>query len=231
MKTIGLIGGMGWQSSKLYYEYINQQTNALLGRSHIAKSIMVTVDFDEIEQLTVKGDWEAIGAIMKKSAQQLERAGADIVVLCTNLIHLVSDYIKENVNIPFLHIAEATGEKIQAQGLKKVALLGTKFTMEMDFYTKILKEVYGVEVVIPEEADRQIIHTMIYTELLKGQFSESSKQTIKDIIIKLQKQGAQGVVMACTELSILVPDGEVTLPTFDTGKIHAHKAVAWANER
>ncbi len=228
MKTIGLIGGMSWESSKLYYEFINTQAKEILGGSHSAKCIMVSVDFAEIERLTFKGDWEAIGELMKRAAQQLERAGADIILLCTNTIHLVCQYVSKNVSIPFMHIATTTGEAIQKLGLKKVALLGTKFTMEKDFYTKKLKNDFGLNILIPDINGRQVVHDIIYQELVKGQFTNFSKQKIIEIIKKLQNQGAEGVVLACTELPILISPIDVGIPIFDTGKIHAHKAIEWS---
>lgn len=228
MKTIGLIGGMSWESSKLYYEFLNTKAKEVLGNSHSAKCIMVSVDFADIERLTFKGDWEAIGELMKQSAQQLERAGAEIILLCSNTIHLVSHYISENVNIPFLHIATTTGESIKKTGLKKVALLGTKFTMEKEFYTKTLVNDFGLEVLIPNTNDRQVVHDVIYDELVKGQFTNSSKQKIIEIIKELQNQGAEGIILGCTELPILISEFDVDIPIFDTGKIHAYKAIEWS---
>ncbi|AXT49714.1 aspartate/glutamate racemase family protein [Aquimarina sp. BL5] len=228
MKTIGLIGGMSWESSKLYYEFLNTKAKDLLGGSHSAKCVMVSVDFAEIERLTFKGDWDAIGILMKHAAQQLERAGADIILLCTNTIHLVSHYISENVSIPFMHIAATTGESIKKIGLKKVALLGTKFTMEKDFYTKSLINDFGLDVLIPDEHDRQVVHDIIYNELVKGQFTNTSKQTVIEIVKELQNQGAQGVILGCTELPILISELDVAIPIFDTGKIHAYEAIEWS---
>ena len=228
MKTIGLIGGMSWESSKLYYEFLNTQIKEILGGSHSAKCVMVSVDFAEIERLTFQGDWDAIGELMKEAAQQLERAGADIILLCTNTIHLVSHYISNNVNIPFLHIATTTGEAIKRKGLKKVALLGTKFTMEKDFYTKTLVNDFGIEVIIPDTSGRKVIHDIIYNELVKEQFTDSSKQEIIEIIKQLQSQGAEGVILGCTELPILISELDVDIPIFDTGKIHAFEAVDWS---
>ncbi len=226
-KTIGLIGGMSWESSKLYYEFLNTKAKDILGGSHSAKCIMVSVDFADIERLTIKGDWDAIGELMKQSAQQLEMAGADIILLCTNTIHLVSHYISENVSIPFMHIATTTGESIKNKGLKKVALLGTKVTMEKDFYTKILVNDFELEVIIPETKDRQVVHDIIYNELVKGHFTNVSKQEIINIIKELQNQGAQGVILGCTELPILISELDIEIPIFDTGKIHAYKALEW----
>ncbi|WP_106794233.1 aspartate/glutamate racemase family protein [Aquimarina sp. Aq78] len=228
MKTIGLIGGMSWESSKLYYEFLNTKAKDILGGSHSAKCIMVSVDFADIERLTFKGDWNAIGELMKRAAQQLESAGADIILLCTNTIHLVSHYISKNVSIPFMHIARTTGESIQSLGLKKVALLGTKFTMEKDFYTKTLINDFGLEIFIPDTSDRQVVHDIIYNELVKGQFTYASKQKVIEVIKELQKQGAQGIILGCTELPILISELDVTIPIFDTGKIHAHKAIEWS---
>jgi len=228
MKTIGLIGGMSWESSKLYYEFLNTKVKEVLGSSHSAKCIMVSVDFADIERLTFNGDWEAIGELMKEAAQQLERAGADIILLCTNTIHLVSHYITDNVDIPFMHIANTIGESIKLLELEKVALLGTKFTMEKEFYTATLINDFGLEVLIPETTDREVIQDIIYNELVKGEFNNSSKQTLIQIIKKLQNQGAQGVILGCTELPILISTSDVDIPTFDTGKIHAHRAIEWS---
>jgi len=228
MKTLGLIGGMSWESSKRYYEFLNTKVKDTLGGSHSAKCIMVSVDFAQIEALTFKGDWEAIGKLMIQAAQQLERAGADLILLCTNTIHIVSPYISENVNIPFLHIATTTGEAIKELGLKRVALLGTKFTMERTFYSNTLINDFGLEISIPESNERQVIHDIIYNELVKGQFTTGSKQKIIEIIKKLQSRGAQGVILGCTELPILISKSDIYIPIFDTGKIHAHSAVEWS---
>jgi len=228
MKTIGLIGGMSWESSKLYYEFLNTKAKDVLGGSHSAKCIMVSVDFAEIEKLTFEGNWEAIGELMKLAAQQLEQAGADIILLCTNTIHLVSHYISENVRIPFLHIATTTGESIQKIGLKKVALLGTKFTMEKDFYTKTLIDDFGLDILIPDTNNRQVVHDIIFNELVKGKFTNHSKQAIVKIIEELQHQGAEGVILGCTELPILISTSDVEIPIFDTGKIHAYAAMEWS---
>lgn len=230
MKTIGMIGGMSWESSKFYYEFVNTRVKEVLGGSHSAKCIMVSVDFAKIEELTFAGKWDEMGEMMADCARQLERGGADIIILCTNTIHLVSDYITNATKIPFLHIAEATGKAITSLQMKKVALLGTRFTMEKDFYTKMLTKKFGLDVVIPEEDERQIIHDIIYKELVLGQFKDSSKEQCLAIIQRLQSEGTEGIIMGCTELPILIPDSEVAIPTFNTGKIHAHAAVDWAVE-
>lgn len=231
MKVIGLIGGMSWESSKMYYEFINKKIKEIVGGSHSCKSIMVSVDLGDIEKFTFENKWDQIGDMMATSAKQLENAGADIILLCTNTIHMVSDAIVREVDIPFLHIAEATGEEIKNKQLKKVGLLGTKFTMEKDFYTRVLEQKYNVEVVIPPDSERQIVHDIIYSELVRGVFTETSKEKCKQIIRNLEKEGAEGVILGCTELPLLISDIDVPIPTFDTGKIHAHKAVEWAIEK
>lgn len=228
MKTIGLIGGMSWESSKIYYEYTNSIVKERLGGSHSAKSIMTSVDFSEIEELTFQGNWNKIGDLMANHAVKLEKAGADMTLLCTNTIHLVSDRITQSTAIPFLHIADAAGEAIQATGLKKVALLGTKFTMEKDFYTKILQDKYHLEVIIPSEEERQTVHSIIYDELVKGKFAEASKQVCIQIIENLITKGAEGVILGCTELPLLISESDVAIPTFNTTLIHAQKAVDFA---
>ncbi|TMU55298.1 aspartate/glutamate racemase family protein [Flagellimonas algicola] len=228
MKTIGLIGGMSWESSKIYYEHINTMVKEKLGGSHSAKSVLTSVDFDEIKRNSFSGDWDKIGDLMAVQAGKLEKAGADFIILCTNLIHLVSDSIVNAVSIPFLHIGRATGEAIQSKGLKKVALLGTQFTMEKDFYTKILEEEFGLEVLIPELKDRETLQSMIYDELVQGVFTQEAKEKCLDIIKKMEAQGAEGIILGCTELPILIPSDEVDVPTFDTTKIHAQKAVDFA---
>jgi len=228
MKTIGMIGGMSWESSKVYYEYSNQITKDRMGSSHSAKSIMHTVDFAEIEKYTFEGDWNKIGALMADHAVKLENSGAEMILLCTNTIHLVSDHIVNSTTVPFLHIADATGQAIQEKGFTKIALLGTKFTMEKDFYSKILKEIYHLEVIIPDEKDRNTIHDIIYKELVRGEFKESSKSICIDIIEKLKNQGAEGVILGCTELPILIEASELSIPSFNTTKIHVEKAIDFA---
>ncbi len=225
MKTIGLIGGMSWESSKVYYEYLNRMVNERLGGSHSAKILMSSVDFAEIEKLSFAGDWDAIGAIMAEHAKKLETAGAEMVMLGTNTIHLVSDFITQAIDLPFVHIATTTGEAIQKKGLKRVGLLGTKFTMEKDFYTKILEIDFGLEIVVPSEEERQLLQDIIYNELVKGIFAEASKDKCLGIIKKLKQSGAEGIVLGCTELPLLIPGNEVDLPTFDTTKIHSQKSV------
>lgn len=228
MKTIGLIGGMSWESSAVYYNIINRKVREILGGFHCAKSVMVTVEFDEIQTLQHAEDWKALEKIMIKSAKQLEAAGADFVILCTNTMHLCSPAIIENISIPFLHIAEATGMKIAEMGLKKVALLGTKFTMEKDFYKTYIIEHFGIEVIIPLENEREIIHNTIYNELVHGVIKDESRLKFQQTIGNLEKRGAEGVILGCTEIPLLISKSDVGIPVFDTTAIHADKAVEWA---
>ena len=228
MKTIGLIGGMSWESSAVYYELINKKVKEILGGFHSCKSIMITVDFAEIEKLQHEGNWSELDKIMADAAKRLELAGADIVVLCTNTMHLCSEAIKQNITIPFLHIAEATAQEIQKNGIKKVALLGTKFTMEKDFYKSILINDFGIEVLIPSKEERKIVHDVIYNELVQGTIKDESREQYKKIIHNLEQQGAEGVILGCTEIPLLISGSDVNIPVFDTTKIHAEKAVEWA---
>ena len=228
MKTIGLIGGMSWESSAVYYELINKKVKQLLGGFHSCKSIMLTVDFAEIEKLQHEGNWAALDKMMADAAKRLEAVGADIVVLCTNTMHLCSEAIKQSISIPFLHIAEATAQEIQKQGIKKVALLGTKFTMEKDFYKSILINDFKIEVLIPSEEEREIVHNVIYNELVQGVIKDESREQYKTIIHNIEHQGAEGVILGCTEIPLLISQADVNIPVFDTTKIHAEKAVEWA---
>jgi len=228
MKTIGLIGGMSWESSKLYYELINQKVKAELGGFHSCKSILYTVQFEEIHRLQGEGNWEKLDQIMANAAQSLVKAGADTILICANTMHLCSEAIIKSVDIPLLHIAEATGQAIQAKGLKKIALLGTKFTMEKDFYKDLLTNKFGIEVLIPSAAERAYIHETIYGELVQGKFETATREGYKKIIGNLEKQGAEGVILGCTEIPLLIAPNDVNIPTFNTTKIHAEQAVAWA---
>ncbi|WP_108804380.1 aspartate/glutamate racemase family protein [Aquimarina sp. Aq107] len=224
MKTIGLIGGMSWESSAVYYELINKKIKDELGGFHSAKSIMVSVDFAEIEKLQRKDDWNGLTKYMIKSAKQLENAGADLIILCTNTMHLCSEEIVKNITIPFLHIADATGKKIKSKGLQKLALLGTKFTMERDFYRTIHKK-YGIDVIIPDVDDRELIHKVIYEELVLGNIQSNSREVYKRIIKDLENKGAEGVILGCTEIPLLIKQEDVDIPIFNTTKIHAERAV------
>lgn len=228
MKTIGLIGGMSWESSIEYYRIINEEARRKLGGLHSAKSVMVSVDFDAIEQLQHAGEWAALTEQMVSAAQQLERGGADFVVLCTNTMHKTAAAIQNSINIPFLHIADATAARIQAYKIGKIGLLGTKFTMEHDFYKGRLEEKFGLEVFVPAEADRQIVHDIIYNELCLGEVRDSSRLEYRRIMADLEAQGAQGIILGCTEITLLVDPEDSSVPQFDTTFIHAETAVSWA---
>lgn len=225
MKTIGLIGGMSWESSIEYYRIINEEARRLLGGLHSAKSIMVTVDFEEIERLQHAEDWDTLTQLMVEAAQQLERGGADFVVLCTNTMHKTAVSIQQHTNIPFHHIADATAQKIQNNHIQKIGLLGTKFTMEHDFYKGRLVENFGLDVITPHSADRQIVHDIIYQELCLGQIQDASRLEYRRIMADLVAQGAQGIILGCTEITLLVDQSDSTVPLFDTTQIHAETAV------
>ena len=230
MKVIGLIGGMSWESSLVYYRIVNEKTKALLGGLSSCKCLMYSVDFAEIEILQHKGEWEKLDSLMADAAKKLYQGGAELIVLCTNTMHLCSDAIIAATPIPFLHIADAAGQKIATKGLTKVGLLGTRFTMEKDFYKKALSDKYGIETIIPNENDRAQIHRIIYEELVLGKINPSSREIYKKIIKKLQNDGAEGVILGCTEIPLLITQEDVEIPIFDTTTIHAESAVEWAIE-
>jgi aspartate racemase len=228
MKTIGLIGGMSWESSLEYYRLINEFTKAKMGGFSSSKSLMYSVDFAEIETLQHQGNWKKLNELMADAATKLYKGGAELIVLCTNTMHLCSDAIKNAVPIPFLHIAEATGKAIKAQNLKKVGLLGTQFTMEKDFYKAVLKEQFGIETLIPNDEEREQVHQIIYEELVLGKIKNHSREVYKNIINNLAKNGAEGVILGCTEIPLLIKEKDVAIPIFDTTTIHAQAAVKWA---
>ena len=225
MKTIGLIGGMSWESSACYYRLINEATKRRLGGHHSARSVMYTVDFAEVEEMQQAGDWDRAGHMLGNAARNLERGGADMIVLCTNTMHLVSDQIADAVEIPFLHIADATAEAIKARHVGAVGLLGTRFTMEKDFYRARLTDVHGLRVIVPEEPDRTTVHDVIYNELVHGRIERSSHAALTRVIDALIEGGAEGVVLGCTELGLLIGEDDVSVPLFDTTRIHAEHAV------
>ena len=228
MKTIGLIGGMSWESSVEYYRIINETVREKLGGLHSAKSVMYSVDFSEIDALQHQGKWEAASERMIAAARYVEAGGADFVIICTNTMHKMADDVQESITIPLLHIADATGEKIRAQGLKKIGLLGTKFTMEEDFYKGRLAEQHGLAVIIPTEGQRETVHSVIYDELCLGEIQPSSKRRYLDIMNSLVSEGAEGIILGCTEIGLLMDDGDTRVPLFDTTKIHAVAAVEYA---
>ena len=225
MKTIGLIGGMSWESSAIYYRIINKTVSKRLGGTHSAKSIMISVDFEEVEKMQINDEWSHLRGLMKDIAVTLEMAGADVIVICTNTMHKVADGIENAVNIPLLHIADPTAESIKSMGLKKVGLLGTKYTMEHDFYKGRLEEKHGLEVLIPEEADRDIVHNIIFQELVQGHIKPSSREKFQRIINLLELQGAEGIILGCTEIGLLIGEEHTDIPVFDTTLLHALAAV------
>jgi aspartate racemase len=228
MKTIGLIGGMSWESSLEYYRIINEQIKEKLGGLHSAKSLMYSVDFDEIEKLQHQGNWDEATKLMIDAAQKLEKGGADFVVICTNTMHKMAEAVQSNIKIPLLHIADATAEKIKTAGLKKIGLLGTKFTMEEDFYKGRLINKYGLEVVIPNDQDRQIVHDVIYDELCLSEINQSSKDQFIRIIKNLVDSGAEAVILGCTEIPLLIQQKDIEVLLFDTTRIHAESAVEFS---
>lgn len=230
MKTIGLIGGMSWESSLEYYRIINEEVKKQVGGLHSAKSLMYSVDFAEIEQLQHNGEWDKATQLMVDAAKNLEKGGADFVIICTNTMHKMAKAVEEAISIPLLHIADPTAEAIKTQNLTKVALLGTKYTMEQDFYKGRLIDNFGLGVIVPDDADRQIIHDVIYDELCLGSIRIESKKKFMEIIEKLQKDGAQGVILGCTEVGLLIKQEDVTIPVFDTTLVHAVAAVNLALE-
>ncbi|MBN2614050.1 MAG: aspartate/glutamate racemase family protein [Bacteroidales bacterium] len=231
MKTIGIIGGMSWESSKVYYDIINQKTKELLGGGHSCPSILYSVDFAEIEKLQHENNWKELDHRMAQAAVNLEKAGADLIVLATNTMHLCSEAICSSISIPFLHIAEATGKEMIKQDIRKAALLGTKFTMERDFYKRVLMDQFGIEVVVPDEKDRQSVHDIIYGELVQGVVRDASREKYTAIISKLEHAGAEGVILGCTEIPLLISDSDVEIPVFDTTRIHAEQAVEMALDK
>jgi aspartate racemase len=228
MKTIGMIGGMSWESSAEYYRIINEEVHKRLGGVHSAKSLMLSVDFAEIEEQQRQGQWAEATQAMVDAALALERGGADFVVICTNTMHKMADEVQHALHIPLLHIADAAAAEIQKRGLKKIGLLGTRFTMEEAFYKDRLSEKFGLQVVIPDAADREIVHRVIYDELVIGKIVPQSKAEYLRIIADLQAQGCQGIILGCTEIGLLVQQADCSLPLFDTTLLHALAAVDFA---
>jgi len=223
MKTIGLIGGMSWESTVTYYQLINETVKKELGGLHSAKILLYSVDFAEIEEYQAKGEWDKSALVLSQVAENLEKAGADFIVICTNTMHKVAPQIQERIRIPILHIAEATAQVLREQGITKVGLLGTKYTMTQEFYKNKLIEA-GIHVVIPDEAGVETINDVIYNELCLGIIKENSKAKFLQIMEDLQQKGAQGAILGCTEIGLLVQQADTTMPVFDTTHIHATKA-------
>lgn len=225
VKTIGLLGGMSWESTELYYRLINEGVSAKLGGLHSARIALVSVDFHEIEAMQHAGDWESAGQALAKAAQQVEAAGADFLLICTNTMHKVAPQVQQAINIPVLHLADATAQRIKASGMKTIGLLGTNFTMEQDFYKGHLVEKHGLNVLVPSKADRDIIHRIIYDELCLGQVKDASRDEYLRIMEDLRKGGAEGIIEGCTEIVMLVQQQHTDIPLFDTTSIHAEQAV------
>ena len=227
LKTIGLIGGMSWESTVTYYKIINETVKEKLGGLHSAKCILYSVDFQEIEECQANGNWEKSGEILGEAAYNLEKAGADFIVICTNTMHKVVNQIKEKISIPILHIAEMTAEKILEKGLKNIALLGTKYTMEQDFYKSKLIE-KGINVIVPDKNDVEIINKVIYDELCLGTINSNSKKKFLEIVDKLRSKGAEGIILGCTEIGLLIKNADTDVPLFDTAIIHAEQAAIYS---
>jgi aspartate racemase len=228
MKTLGLIGGMSWESTQLYYRLVNLAVKERLGGLNSARLLLYSVDFHEIEALQRAGDWAAAGRILADVARTLVDAGAQALVLCTNTMHKVADAIESAVPVPLLHIADPTGEALRAAGHRRVGLLGTRFTMEQDFYVERLRARHGLEVLLPPPDDREQVHRVIYDELCLGQVKESSRQAYRVVMQRLVENGAQAIILGCTEITMLVGPGDAQVPLFDTTALHALHAADWA---
>ena len=228
MKTIGLLGGMSWESTGLYYRLINEGIKAHFGGLHSARIAMVSLDFQEIEDLQQAGDWAGASQVLAEAARQVETAGADFLLICTNTMHKVADQVQETIDIPLLHIADATAERVLSHGMATIGLLGTKFTMEDDFYKGRLTEKYGLNILIPPKSDREIVHKVIYDELCMGQIRDGSRDQFLRIIADLKDRGAEGIIEGCTEIVMLVQQQHTDIPLFDTTSIHAEAAVVKA---
>lgn len=228
MKTIGLIGGLSWEASAEYYRIINQATQQKLGGLHSAKSLLYTFDFAEVEVLQSAGRWDEATAMMIEAASSLKRGGADFVVICANTMHLMAEEVQAKVDIPILHIADATAERIKAAGFTKIGLLGTRYTMEQDFIKGRLNQKFGLDVIVPESQERQIVHQIIYEELCRGVINPASREQMRQIIANLVAAGSEAVILGCTELMLLVKPEDSSVPLFDTTTIHAETAVEYA---
>ena len=228
MKTIGLIGGMSWESSVEYYRIINELVKAKLGGLHSAKSMMYSVDFAEVEVLQHQARWSEAAEMLIDAAKNLENGGADFIVLCTNTMHKAAEEIQANVNIPFLHIADATARRVKDSGIQNIGLLGTRFTMEEEFYKGRLAQKYGLDVLVPNVQEREMIHRVIYDELVVGKLEGHSKEQYIGVIEQMVNQGAEGVILGCTEIGLLIHQEDSQVPLFDTTRIHAEAAVEYA---
>ena len=229
MKTIGLIGGMSWESTIPYYRIINEEVKNRLGGLHSAKIVLYSVEFDEIEKCQSNGEWEKSGDILGNAAKALESAGADFLLICTNTMHKVVPQIASMIDIPIIHIADATADELEKNNTRSIGLLGTKYTMTQDFYKQRLID-RGIRVLIPDEGDIETVNTVIFDELCVGKISDVSREKLKEIITKLKCKGAEGVILGCTEIGLLIHQSDVDIPVFDTTVIHARKAAELAIE-
>ncbi|MDR4901580.1 aspartate/glutamate racemase family protein [Bacillus mycoides] len=229
MKTIGLIGGMSWESTSEYYRILNEEIKSRLGGLHSAKCLINSVDFEEIERFQSNGDWDGAGEVLGNAAYSLQKGGADFIIICTNTMHKVVEKIKENINIPVLHIADTTAKEIKRKGIQTIGLLGTKYTMEQDFYKSRIEE-NNIKVIVPVEKNREKINEIIYTELCLGKITSQSREYYKRVIEELVQKGAQGIILGCTEIGLLIKQEDVVVPIFDTTFIHAMEAVNVALE-
>lgn len=228
MKILGLLGGMSWESTVPYYRTINETVRERLGGLHSAQLVLFSVDFEEIERLQRSGDWDTAGQRLAQAARAVEVAGAELLVLCTNTMHKVAPAIEQAVRIPLLHIADPTGAAIRAAGLGTVGLLGTRFTMEQDFYRDRLRERHGIDVLLPPPADRELVHRVIYEELCVGLVHDDSRAAYRRVMADLARQGARAIILGCTEITLLVSAQDAHIPLFDTTALHARAAVEWA---
>ncbi len=230
MKTIGLIGGLSWESSAEYYRMINEAVKQRLGGLHSAQTLMFSFDFADIERLQHAGEWDAATERMIDAAQRLERGGADLLIICSNTMHRMAQDVQAAVSIPLMHIADSTAERIKAAGIQRIGLLGTRYTMEQDFYRGRLTDVHGLDVIVPDAADRQIVNRIIYEELVLGVIKPDSKSEYLRVVNQLVAQGAEGVILGCTEIGLLIKQADCPVPAFDTTEIHALAAVEAALE-
>lgn len=228
MKTIGMLGGMSWESTASYYKALNEGVKSQLGGLHSAKICLYSVDFDEIEKLQHQGNWSETALILAEAAKSVERGGADFLMICTNTMHKVVPEIESQISIPILHIADATAKILVRDGVTKVGLLGTRFTMEQDFYKGRITEKFGIEVIVPDTDEQTVVHDIIYQELCLGQINSDSRERYLEIIANLHAQGAQAVILGCTEIALLVKQSDTTVPLYDTTQIHAAHGVECA---
>jgi aspartate racemase len=227
MKVIGLLGGMSWESSSEYYRLVNERVKAVLGGFHSARTVLYSVDFAEIERMQADGRWDDAGAELNRAARALEAAGADFVVLCTNTMHKVADRLSTGLGIPLLHLGDATAAAVGAAGIRRVGLLGTGFTMSQPFYRDRLAA-HGLDVLVPSAEDRDLVHRVIYDELVLGVVEDTSRQAYREVIARLVEAGAEGVIYGCTEIELLVGPADSPVPTFPTTRLHADAAVDYA---